>query len=169
MYYCNAHSICNNLISLINSNIYDILIFTETWLNKNIFNSLLNPNDKYTLYRLYRNTNTRGGGILVYVNIHYNTYQINLSNNTFELICINVLHFRLCIFYRPPLMNYENTILLYNLMSRIIDTPESTIFYGYLNLPGIDWFNGTSQTTIEKYFLNFSQKYALTQIINFNC
>ena len=86
------------LISLINSNIYDILIFTETWLNKNIFNSLLNPNDKYTLYRLYRNTNTHGGGILVYVNIHCNTYQINLPNNTFELICINVLHFRLCIF-----------------------------------------------------------------------
>ena len=156
------------LISLLNSNIYDILIFTETWLNKNIFNLLLNPNDKYTLYRLDRNTNTHGGGILVYVNMHYNTYQINLPNNTFELICINVLHFRLCIFYRPPSMNYENTILLCNLMSRIIDTPESTIFYGDLNLPGIDWFNRTSQTTIEKYFLNFSQKYALTQLVNFN-
>ena len=100
--------------------------------------------------------------------MHYNTYQINIPNNTFELICINVLHFRLCIFYRPPSMNYENTILLCNLMSRIIDTPESTIFYGDLNLPGIDWFNRTSQTTIEKYFLNFSQKYALTQLVNFN-
>ena len=140
------------LISLLNSNIYDILIFTETWLNKNIFNSLLNPNDKYTLYRLDRKTNTNGGGILVYVHLHYNIYQINLPNNTFELICINVLHFRLCIFYRPPSMNYKNTILLCNLMSRIIDTPESTIFYGDLHLPGIDWFNRTSQTTIEKYF-----------------
>ena len=65
-------------------------------------------------------------------------------------------------------MNYENTILLCNLMSMIIDTPESTIFYGDLNLPGIDWFNRNSQTTIEKYFLNFSQKYALTQLVNFN-
>ena len=114
------------------------------------------------------NTNTHVGGILVYVNLHYNTYQINLPNNTFELICINVLHFRLCNFYRPPSMNYENTILLCNLMSRIINTPESTIFYGDLNLPGIDWFNRSSQTTIEKYFLNFSQKYALTQLVNFN-
>ena len=42
-------------------------------------------------------------------------------------------------------------------MSRIIATPESTIFYGDLNLPGIDCFNRTSQTTIEKYFLNLSQ------------
>ena len=46
-------------------------------------------------------------------------------------------------------------------MSRIIVTPESTIFYGDLNLPGIYWFNRMSQTTIKKYFLNFSQKYAL--------
>ena len=75
---------------------------------------------------------------IFYVNMHYNTYQINLPNNTFELICINVLHFRLCIFYRPPPMNYENTILLCNLMSRIIDTPQSTIFYGYINFPEID-------------------------------
>ena len=57
-------------------------------------------------------------------------------------------------------MNYENTILLCNLMSRIIHTLEYTIFYGDLNLPGINWFNRTYQTTIEKYFLNFSQKYA---------
>ena len=82
--------------------------------------------------------------VVEFLFIHYNTYQINLPNNTFKLICINVLHFRLCIFYRPPSMNYENTILLCNLMSRIIDTPESTIFYGHLNLPGIDWFNRTS-------------------------
>ena len=53
-------------------------------------------------------------------------------------------------------------------MSRIIDIPESTICYGDLNLPGIDCINRTSQTTIEKYFLYFSQKYALTQLVNFN-
>ena len=64
-------------------------------------------------------------------------------------------------------MNYENTILLCNLISRIIDTPESTIFYGDLNLPGIDWTNRMSQTTINKYFLNLSQKYALTKLVNF--
>ena len=63
-----------------------------------MFNSLLNLNNKYTLYRLDRNTNTHGGGFLVYVNMHYNTYQINLPNNTFELIGINVLNFRLCIY-----------------------------------------------------------------------
>ena len=72
------------LISLLNSNIFGILIFTETWLNKNIFNSLLHHNDKYTLYRLYRNTNTHGGGILI--NMHYNTYQINSPNNIFESV-----------------------------------------------------------------------------------
>ena len=77
VYYCNARSICNKLpmlISLLYSNIYDILIFTETWLNNNMFNSLLNLNDKHMLYRLDRNINTHGGGILVYVNMHYNTF-----------------------------------------------------------------------------------------------
>ena len=67
-----------------------IIIFTEPRLNENIFNSLLNPNEKYTLYRLDRNTNTHGGGILVHVNMHYNTYQINLHNNTFELISVSI-------------------------------------------------------------------------------
>ena len=100
------------LISILNSNIYDIIIFTETWLNKNIFNSLLNLNDTYTLYRLDRNTNTHGSGILVYVNMHYNTYQINMPNNAFELICINVLHFRLCFLHTAI-----NELRTYNIKS----------------------------------------------------
>lgn len=85
------------------------------------------PNNNYSLYRVDRNSNSHGGGILVYVNSVYNSYQINLNNDKLELIYIKVFNFRLCVFYRPPSMDNDNTIILCNLMTNIMDTDESTV------------------------------------------
>ena len=45
------------------------MIFTETWLNNNVIDAMLNPLNCYILDRLY---NARGGGIIVYGYNNYN-------------------------------------------------------------------------------------------------
>ena len=57
------------LITLLNNGFYNILIITETWLTDNIFYSIFLPNNSYNLYGLDRSSNSRGGGILVYIDI----------------------------------------------------------------------------------------------------
>ena len=56
---------------MLNYRHYDIIIFTETWLNNSVTNAMLNSLDLYTVYILDRPDNARGGGIIVYVNINY--------------------------------------------------------------------------------------------------
>ena len=46
VYYTNARSLCNklpSLIAMLNDRHYDIIIFTETWLNNSVTNTMLNP------------------------------------------------------------------------------------------------------------------------------
>ena len=59
---------------MLNDRHYEIIIFTETCLNNSVANAMLNPLNFYTVYRIYRPDNSRGCGIIVYVNINYNRY-----------------------------------------------------------------------------------------------
>ena len=49
----------------------------------------MNPLNLYTVYRLDRPDNARGSGIIVYVNINYNSLcMIEFVTNGIELLCI---------------------------------------------------------------------------------
>ena len=58
---------------MLNDRHYDIIIFTQTWLNNSFTNAMLNKLNLYTVYRLDHHDNAHGGGIIVYVNINYNS------------------------------------------------------------------------------------------------
>ena len=50
---------------MLNDMHYDIIIFTETWLNNIVTNEMLNPLNLYNIYRLDRPDNTLGGDIII--------------------------------------------------------------------------------------------------------
>ena len=41
-------------------------------------------------------------------------------------------------------MSYNDTVKLFDLISKLTDTIKTCIIYGDLNLPGIDWSNGSA-------------------------
>ena len=97
---------------MLNDRHYDIIIFTETWLNNIVTNEMLNPLHLYTVYRLYRTDNARGGGIIVYVNINYNSLcMTEFFTYGIELLCITFFNYRLVTIYRPPDKQLSKTVL----------------------------------------------------------
>lgn len=83
IYYQNVRSPYNKLIhlkSLSPFSVYDILVFTETWLNENFRLSELGLCD-YRVYRYDRNISTsplsRGGGFLIAIRKSLSSKTIN--------------------------------------------------------------------------------------------
>ena len=154
---------------MLNDRHYDIIIFTETWLNNSVTNAMLNPLNLYTVYRLDRPDNARGGGIIVYVNINYNSLcMTEFITNGIELLYIKFFNYRLVTIYRPPDMPLSQTVLLCNTLNNICSSTDSCLIYGDFNLAGIDWIAGTTSTIAERYIYNKFLSYGLTQLINFN-
>ena len=105
----NARSICNKLPELyylLYANDYDILLFTESWLNTNIPDSLLDPENKYALFRCDR-INSTGGGVCAFVAKHLTAVEVNLTDSfpNVEMCCFdmhcNQAQYRLFTIYRP--------------------------------------------------------------------
>ena len=139
---------------MLNDRHYDIIIFTETWLNS-VTNAMLNPLNLYTVYRLDRPDNARGGGIIVYVNINYNSLcMTEFVTNGIELLCITFFNYRIVTIYRPPDMQLSQTVLLCDTLNNICSSTDSCLIYGDFNLTGIDWIAGTTSTIAERYVYN---------------
>jgi len=61
----NARSICNKLpelYQLLYGEMYDVILITESWLNSNIGNSLIDPHNLFTIVRRDRAEGSVGGG-----------------------------------------------------------------------------------------------------------
>ena len=95
MQYIYAISpISPSLIVMLDDRHYDIIIFTESWLNNSVTNAMLNPLHLYTVYRLDSPYNARGGGIIVYFNINYNSLcMTEFLTNGIELLCITFFNY----------------------------------------------------------------------------
>ena len=137
--YSNSRSLCNKLpklLAIINSREYDILIFTETWLNPDITNGMISDNNFYTLFRLDRLTNTHGGSILIYIKHYYQAYALchTISHN-FELLNIVFFNYLFIVVYRPTSMSFNDTIKLCDIILSVSDSTKTSITYGDFNLP----------------------------------
>lgn len=97
----------------------DILSLSESWLNKNITNTLIRANG-YKIYRLDRTRKCRGGGICVYVHSKYKVdaqvhENLSVSNKDAELLVLHVEQkcttpYVLISVYRPPQGNQTQFI-----------------------------------------------------------
>lgn len=94
IYYQNVRSL-NNKLTLLKSlsplSLYNILIFTETWLNDNIHSSELGLYD-YIIYRYDRNGKTssssRGGGVLIAIHKSLPSKPLIVENNNLEILFV---------------------------------------------------------------------------------
>lgn len=134
----------------------DLIILTETWLNKDINNSIINLPGYSIESRTDRTDTTggRGGGIIVYVkeglNIlvsdhddsdfnQYCSFSITTNDDVFNFIC----------FYRSPNSSTINN----NLLSEVIRNAKSNIFIiGDLNYPNIDWETSIGDKKSETFY-----------------
>ena len=164
-------SLCNKiptLTAIVNTLLYDILIFTVTWITNNITNTMLSPTNNYNLYRLDRLKCIRGGGILLYIKSSIPVIYLNeFFVNDIELLCIKIFHYRIVVIYRHPSMAFDDTIKLCTIITNIYNSPDSCIMFGDFNFPGIHWLS-ESTTKREEAFYKTIQGSALLQLFNFN-
>jgi hypothetical protein len=118
----NAHSLCNKLSDLhfllYESNEFDVIIITESWLNPAISDGLLDPRSNYTVYRHDRQNNT-GGGVCVLIKNSLHSEQLDISSlpASVELLCFDLFcnphKHRVFAVYRPT-----NSSCVYNDISK---------------------------------------------------
>jgi hypothetical protein len=124
MYYQNVRSLVteiNQLIPSLNTSHSDIIVFTKTWLSDIISNSELGFNN-YIIYRCDRsplnNNYSRGGGVLIAVNVNLKSKLLKISINSVEHIFVSLhldnSYFIIGCGYIPPrfpINTYEKNFL----------------------------------------------------------
>lgn len=125
---------------------HQILVFTETWLNKKTLNTEIFCS-KYNIYRLDRDTTTFGGGVLIAVSCLFTSEAIVINNeHNIEFIGVRVKlkhkQIYLTCSYIPPKsdqvlynQHYENIKSVVTLAK-----PDDSVFiFGDFNLPTVSW------------------------------
>lgn len=168
----NARSICNKsslLEAVLMEHEPDIVIVTETWLNKSIESAdFLPPN--YTACR--KDRGSRGGGVAIV----YKTSMVFVEiSSPPELECIvgtteiGGLHFVIVAVYRPPGTTEEYMLLLNDfLLEKFGNSNCKIIMAGDFNLPHIDFVyyrEGQNDRAMSRVLLNLAFSLDLTQIV----
>ena len=151
----NARSLNNklpDLYQLLYSCDVDCVFVTETWLNNDITDGLLDPDSKYEVMRNDR-LQMSGGGVCAVVKKGLHTRQIGIKNRheSVELLCCDIFGAstvcRFFVVYRPPDSSHVyNNISCYDYISNVVDCIERhsnpkgpTMVVGDFNCPDIVW------------------------------
>ena len=167
----NACSVCNKLtelLYLLYSATYQIIIVTESWLNANMPSSMLDPENMYQIFRCDR-SQTVGGGVCILVSNRINAYEVKLHHCTAELevICIDINagneRCRIFAVYRAP---HSNTLLdITACIERCMYTKGLCIIAGDFNCPYIDWRNFAATGGPHNEFLNYCIMNGFCQLV----
>ena len=143
--------------SKIFSSNYDILVFTETWLNINV-NSAEIGLDDYNIFRDDRNPAyaSRGGGVLIAVHKKFKCYvckHLDYENTSVDHIYVNIksggISTIIGAIYIPPLADisvYQDHIMCIDDLKSFYSN-SNFIILGDYNLPSVNWIDN-------KYILN---------------
>ena len=179
--FCNTRSLFNKL-NLIYTHLHtenlDIIFFTETWLSKNISDSMIKPNG-YEVLRQDRSV-SKGGGVCMFFKSQLMVNEIKYNNpnkaleEKFEYLCTDVHdgkhRIRFCCIYIPPCSSRNLEVIKY--ICRIIaklSSCTSTPFYliGDFNLPLINWNIPASEgDSAHDAFLTFVLSQSFHQFID---
>ena len=170
----NCRSIKNKLSELhylLNTSSIDILLLTETWLNRDMPDSVLVPNGTYRIFRHDRAITGGGVAILVKTDLSAKIVTLETVYEHLEIVAVDLkldkVQYRVICFYRPPGMN--DTDLQYfsdavKCFQKLTSTHEETVIVGDFNLPKIDWECYCSpDTPIYNVFMNFINNYGFYQ------
>ena len=178
-FLCNARSVVNKLDELhqlLYSGGHDIVFVTESWLHSGVTDGLLDPDCKFRIFRKDR-TNSRGGGVCVFIKNCWQALPVTLTTEfiDLEILCFDLLAFssrvRFFVTYRPP--SYDSTAIHYlcNVI-KCVSSHESenhtNVILGDLNLPKINWSSLSSINDIlHKQFLSFIVESGYCQLVDF--
>ena len=162
----NVHSIVNK-IDILSAELseFDILAFSETWLNPSIKNDRLLIDSYGEPVRKDRQSDTHGGGVMIYIkdSIHYKR-RPDLEPIGIECIWIEIVlrhkHILFGLFYRPPDSNFNYLATIENSIHLAVDSGiKDIIITGDFN------FDMLKTPTAKKVY-DLCAEYSLTQMIN---
>jgi len=152
-----------------------VVAITETWLNSKIPDGLLDPNNKYHIFRCDRNER-RGGGVCVLVNRDLGAINVSVSDayTDVELLCIDIIGHnfkcRVITVYRSTDDAHQSemqTKLLFQCVENLSCVGWPCFVIGDLNAPAINWSNLTVPPNCpDSYVLNFAINNGFTQMVN---
>jgi len=174
----NAQSLGNKLLDLhhlLYTQCANIVIITETWLDKNIPSGLLDPESSYNIIRKDRNRN--GGGVCACINKRFQVYRVDIGTrfDHLELICFDLFCYstemRFFVVYRPP--GYSSECVGY--LSDVLECIQShyklscmNIITRDFNCPRINWDELQCATDrIHQMLFNITLECGLTQVVTF--
>nr|CAH7751797.1 unnamed protein product [Callosobruchus chinensis] len=142
---------------------YDAFCLSETWLNNNINDNVIQING-YNVYRQDRDT--RGGGLCIYVKSKYMTTKIDSLNETIEQLWIQVIvnkeKWVIGTVYRPPSQDASHFLSVFEDTLGIVSVSSDVIICaGDLNINLYD-MNSVHTSNLNCIFDTFH----LLQVIN---
>ncbi|XP_061379603.1 uncharacterized protein LOC133319395 [Danaus plexippus] len=126
---------------------FDVLVFTETWLNSGISDNEL-FDARYNIFRRDREScdskKKEGGGVLIAVLKKYKSYRVNSWETNCEDIWVNLVleseTISLCAVYIPSPLQYDILERFTINVERITNNKQSrTLVLGDFNIPSIEW------------------------------
>ena len=158
----NARSLKNKLADfyeIIYNNSYNCIFITETWLNDNLPNSLLDPESMFNVYRDDRLDRT-GGGVCCLIAKHFRVAQMSVDKAcnsnvvAFDLL-VDYTSYRFIVTYRPPLYNakgLEDALKLHSVIEHQVSCSTGPAYViGDINCRGIDWtYTTESANNVER-------------------
>jgi len=169
----NSRSVMNKLPDLHNllyNDNYDCIFVTESWLYPEIPSGILDPEDKYTVFRSDRRQH-RGGGVLAFISKQLRCQEISLCSQSQEcfpdenvdILLLNIAcmaqKYRFMLIYRKPIggdVGCTTAVKLCSLMNHHLNSSGPTFVIGDLNCPGIDWtFGMQPPSNVELIFHDF--------------
>lgn len=155
---------------------FDLVCVTETWLRKDIVDSVITNNRVYSVFR--KDRFSIGGGVYILLdNTKVKAVPVRVpdSFDDLDVLCVDIISvsqpIRLIACYRPP--SSDTDIAAVNSMKHFIgcveylcDVDKSVILLGDFNLPNVDWSNPTfcsDQDRCSTLFVSFTKAFALQQ------
>src|SRR5436190_1873235 len=117
VYYQNVRGMKTKLKDIYNEilvNSYDIILFTESWLNKSVLDGEICDLNNYFLYRRDRDNpdKAEGGGVMILINNRLKskiqTSWVSEAEDLWVTLCLhNNIKVHLCVVYIPPSSNHS--------------------------------------------------------------
>lgn len=182
IYYQNVRGLrtkTNDVYKNILINNYNIIVFTETWLNCNISNSEF-IDERYTVYRRDRmcseSSKKDGGGVLIAVsNCIPSSRLIRLESKAEDLwVAVNlkvsntVTKVLICVVYMPPPVTLEHLNSFLEHVTDVIDNTDQVIILGDFNLSFINWSRDSNTGSCIASNYNSPLGLALTDFLSLN-
>jgi hypothetical protein len=148
--------------------VYELVFITETWLNDAFPDALLCNECNYQMLRCDRKPGERGGGVACFVKNDISVSVIeNKEFENLEAISFNIKfsteNYRFCCVYSPPSYSESNKKHLYQLIDSVCSSNYPSFILGDFNEPNINWQSPdpSQNNLVETVFRN-----GLEQIVN---